>query len=58
MTLNSIGAIANVLKDLGYQGFRDMQEMIIQVGFQEVTIFFSLILILAHNFLIVISLPF
>ncbi|CAA7051071.1 unnamed protein product [Microthlaspi erraticum] len=36
VTLNSIGAIANVLKDLGYQGFRDMQEMIIQVGFQEV----------------------
>ncbi|VVA96956.1 unnamed protein product [Arabis nemorensis] len=38
VTLNSIGAIVNVLKDLGYQCFSDMREMVIEVGFEEVVV--------------------
>lgn len=34
VTLNSIGAIVDVLKDLRYQGFSDMREMVIEVGFE------------------------
>ncbi|CAN7053828.1 unnamed protein product [Brassica rapa subsp. trilocularis] len=33
---NSIGDLINVLKDLGYTGYNDLQETLIDVGFEEV----------------------
>uniref|UniRef100_A0A1J3J3R9 DUF674 family protein n=1 Tax=Noccaea caerulescens TaxID=107243 RepID=A0A1J3J3R9_NOCCA len=36
VALNSIGLVLNVLNDLGYAGFDKLQEMVIDVGFEEV----------------------
>ncbi|KAF8102247.1 hypothetical protein N665_0199s0022, partial [Sinapis alba] len=36
VTSNSIGVLMNVLKDLGYNGYSDLQETLIDVGFEEV----------------------
>lgn len=36
MALNSIGVVLNVLNDLGYAGFDKLQEMVLDVGFEEV----------------------
>lgn len=45
VTSNSIDVIMNVLKDLGYTGYSDLQETLVDVGFEEVTFFFSLIVV-------------
>ncbi|XP_048592066.1 uncharacterized protein LOC125576316 [Brassica napus] len=37
---NSIGDLINVLKDLGYTGYNDLQETLIDVEFEEVTFCF------------------
>ncbi|KAJ4874723.1 hypothetical protein Rs2_39741 [Raphanus sativus] len=36
VTSNSIGVIMNGLKDLGYTGYSDLQETLVDVGFEEV----------------------
>ncbi|KAL0741771.1 hypothetical protein Bca4012_083284 [Brassica carinata] len=36
VSVNSIGVIMNVLNDLGYTGFSDLQETLLDVGFEEV----------------------
>ncbi|XP_019085470.1 PREDICTED: uncharacterized protein LOC104710872 [Camelina sativa] len=36
VALNSMGLVLNVLNDLGYAGFDKLQEMVIDVGFEEV----------------------
>lgn len=36
MALNSIGVVLNVLNDLGYAGFEKFQEMVLDVGFEQV----------------------
>ncbi|CAL9225071.1 unnamed protein product [Arabidopsis halleri] len=36
VALNSTGLVLNVLNDLGYDGFDKLQEMLIDVGFEEV----------------------
>ncbi|KAG2253799.1 hypothetical protein Bca52824_083935 [Brassica carinata] len=36
VTSNSISVLMNVLKDLGYNGYSDLQETLIDVGFEEV----------------------
>ncbi|KFK38304.1 hypothetical protein AALP_AA3G096700 [Arabis alpina] len=36
VALNSMGLVLNVLNDLGYSGFDKLQEMLIDVGFEEV----------------------
>ncbi|XP_010418330.1 PREDICTED: uncharacterized protein LOC104703932 [Camelina sativa] len=36
VALNSMGLVLNVLNDLGYDGFDKLQEMVIDVGFEEV----------------------
>ena len=40
VTSNSIGDLMKVLKDLGYTGYSDLQETLIDVGFEEVTFCF------------------
>ncbi|CAH2065187.1 unnamed protein product [Thlaspi arvense] len=36
VSLNSMGLVLNILNDLGYAGFDKLQEMLVDVGFQEV----------------------
>ncbi|XP_056864175.1 uncharacterized protein LOC108850669 [Raphanus sativus] len=36
VSVNSIGVIMNVLNDLGYLGFSDLQETLLDIGFEEV----------------------
>ncbi|CAE5966620.1 unnamed protein product [Arabidopsis arenosa] len=36
VALNSMGLVMNVLNDLGYSGFDKLQEMLIDVGFEEI----------------------
>ncbi|KAL1193843.1 hypothetical protein V5N11_031969 [Cardamine amara subsp. amara] len=36
VSLNSMGLVLNVLNDLGYAGFDKLQEMLVDVGFEEV----------------------
>ena len=36
VAVNSMGLVLNVLNDLGYSGFDKLQEMVIDVGFEEV----------------------
>lgn len=36
VALNSMGLVLNVLNGLGYAGFDKLQEMLIDVGFEEV----------------------
>lgn len=38
VALNSMGLVLNVLNGLGYSGFDKLQEMVIDVGFDEVTL--------------------
>ena len=41
VTENSICVLMNLLKDVGYTGYSDLQETLIDVGFEEVTFVFS-----------------
>ncbi|KAG7581215.1 hypothetical protein ISN44_As08g009350 [Arabidopsis suecica] len=36
VTLSSLGVISNVLNGLGYAGFDDLQEVLVDIGFEEV----------------------
>ncbi|ESQ37323.1 hypothetical protein EUTSA_v10002899mg [Eutrema salsugineum] len=42
VALTSMGLVLNVLNDLGYAGFDNLQEMLIDVGFEEVLEFYTI----------------